>query len=265
MPKEYIEDIVLREPVGLAVRDYGGTGQALILMHGGGRDARDWDALAMRVRARYRVLTFDFCGHGQSTRCAGPWTFAEGLADLDAVIAQYGVPTAVIAGHSLGGLVATMYGAQHPACRGVVNIDGIGVSVPETFPGPAPAESRRRVQAMIDLLASGPPPPDPPTIEEALAAAVLGCDVFALTATVHCPLLFIAAQEPEAGDPPDEMSAIMQLWRGGVAAEFARLAERQPNIGWATAPGDHLSILAATTALADHLVHFLDTLAAPRT
>ena len=279
--KEYIDDIVVREPVGLAVRDYGGdyggTGQTIILMHGGGRDSNDWNALAtlLRAQARYRVLTFDFCGHGQSTRCAGPrpWTFTEGLTDLEAVIAHYGVPNAVIAGHSLGGLVATMYGAQYPACRGVVNIDGIGVSVPETFPGPDPAEQRRRVQAMIDMLASGLTPSDPPTLEEALAAAVLGCDVFALTATVCCPLLFIAAQEQATeeeatqeqatGDPPDEMSEIMQLWRGGVAAEFARLAERQPNIGWATAPGDHLSILDATETLADHLSRFLGTLPPP--
>jgi pimeloyl-ACP methyl ester carboxylesterase len=184
-------------------------------MHGGGRDSRDWEDLAVRLPARYRVLTFDFCGHGQSSRCAGPWIFAEGMADLEAVIAHYRLENPVIAGHSLGGIVATLYGAQHPACRGVVNIDGIRVSVPPVFPGPDSDADRARVRAMIDLLASGPPPPDPPTLEEALAAAVLGCDVFALTATVHCPLLFIAAQEPEAGDPPDEMSALMQLWRGG--------------------------------------------------
>lgn len=262
----YTEDLVGRGPVILAVRDYGGPGEAVILLHGGGRDSRDWDPLARRLQARHRVLVFDLCDHGQSTACIGPWTFAEGLADLEAVIAQYALENAVIAGHSLGGMLATFYGARHPACRGVVNIDGIGVSVPPVFPGPDPARHRQRVQTMIDLLASANSPErsavagDPVPVEQALARAVLGCDIFAVTQTVQCLLLFIAAQEPAPTSEADDMTVTMHLWRMAVQAEFARLAARQPNIQWRGVSGDHLSILHATAPLADHLSRFMDSL-----
>ena len=73
-----------------------------------------------------------------------------------------------------------------PGVPGGGECDGIGVGVPETFPGPDPAASRRRVQAMIERLAADLTATDPPTLAEELAAVVLGCDVFALTATVHC-------------------------------------------------------------------------------
>ncbi|GCE29645.1 hypothetical protein KDA_51290 [Dictyobacter alpinus] len=45
------------------------------------------------------------------------------MNDLEAVIAHVGLDNPFVIGHSLGGLVATLYGARHPDCRGVVNLE----------------------------------------------------------------------------------------------------------------------------------------------
>ena len=43
-----------------------GTGDAVVLLHGGGVDLRMWDDQVPALAERYRVIRFDARGHGRS-------------------------------------------------------------------------------------------------------------------------------------------------------------------------------------------------------
>jgi len=86
----------------------------LVLLHGAGMDHSAW-AQQSRALAHggFAVLAPDLPGHGRS---AGPaLTRVEDVADwLDALLAALAVERAIVAGHSLGGLVALDFAARYP-------------------------------------------------------------------------------------------------------------------------------------------------------
>jgi pimeloyl-ACP methyl ester carboxylesterase len=109
----------------LAVHDYGGSGQDVLLLHGGGRTHHDWDEVAHLLRADgFRPVAMDLRGHGASG--PGPWSWAAAVADAQSVAAALGLRTPVVAGHSLGGMVAAIWATGHDDCPLAVNVDGHG-------------------------------------------------------------------------------------------------------------------------------------------
>ena len=68
-----------------------------------------------------QVLALDLPGHGESPAWAS--YDLEGLADgVHRAVTEAGLSAPVLAGHSAGGVIATIYAARYPA-RGVVNVD----------------------------------------------------------------------------------------------------------------------------------------------
>jgi 3-oxoadipate enol-lactonase len=51
-----------------------GEGQPLLLIHGLGSSARDWEYQVAEFSESYEVITFDLRGHGQSDKPAGPYS-----------------------------------------------------------------------------------------------------------------------------------------------------------------------------------------------
>lgn len=121
--------------VSLAVRDHGGSGVPLLLIHGAGRTLADWSGIAEDLVADHRVLSMDLRAHGHSGRGTQPWTSAAVLGDIEAVLDACGVPEAVLVGHSLGGMLAALYADAHPHTPGAVNLDGFGLGRPEHYAG----------------------------------------------------------------------------------------------------------------------------------
>jgi pimeloyl-ACP methyl ester carboxylesterase len=66
----------------LAVRDYGGRGTPLILVHGNGLNVCEWDLVAPRLAERFRVAAFDVRGYGRSEF---PGTWSEPYRDIERV------------------------------------------------------------------------------------------------------------------------------------------------------------------------------------
>lgn len=96
----------------------------LVLLHGLSFDRRLWrpvtDELATVDPGR-RVLALDLPGHGESPR-RGSYDLGEVAAAVYGAVTAAGVGEPVVVGHSVGGAVATVYGAAFPV-RGVVNVD----------------------------------------------------------------------------------------------------------------------------------------------
>jgi pimeloyl-ACP methyl ester carboxylesterase len=124
----------------LAVRDFGGDQPPLLLLHGDGGNLATMTTLARALRPNHRVITVDLRGHGRSGD--GDWTWDAALADLAAVCVQMELDRPAVVGHSLGGMIAALWGSRHPEAPGVVSLDGTPPpTVPAQLPGMQPAEA----------------------------------------------------------------------------------------------------------------------------
>jgi pimeloyl-ACP methyl ester carboxylesterase len=96
----------------------------LVLVHGLTFDRTTWrPALAAleRLDPGRRVLSLDLPGHGESPPQPS-YRMEETVARVHAAVEQAGLVAPVVVGHSIGGVVATIYAVEHPV-TGVVNVD----------------------------------------------------------------------------------------------------------------------------------------------
>ena len=91
-----------------------GQGTPLLLIHGLGSSARDWEKQVPYFSKGYRVITFDVRGHGQTDKPKGPYSvklFAEDTAEFMKTI---GVESAHVVGISMGGMIAFQLAVTAP-------------------------------------------------------------------------------------------------------------------------------------------------------
>ncbi|MDQ4134284.1 MAG: alpha/beta fold hydrolase [Actinomycetota bacterium] len=99
------------------VDDLGGSGEAVILLHGYPQSKRSWSAIAPRLAdAGYRVLAPDQRGYSAGARPAGRRNYAFGhlLGDVLALADAAGADRFHLVGHDWGGAVAWGMAARYP-------------------------------------------------------------------------------------------------------------------------------------------------------
>jgi pimeloyl-ACP methyl ester carboxylesterase len=94
----------------------GGRGPAVLLGHGYSATGRMWDGQRAALGDRWRIISWDMRGHGQTDSPTDPrqYTPALTVGDMRAVLQQCGEPRAVIGGLSLGGYVSLAFYLTHP-------------------------------------------------------------------------------------------------------------------------------------------------------
>lgn len=87
----------------------------LVLVPGVTLTARlNWGGVVGTLQEEFRVLTLDLRGHGDGPRTAGSFRLADCADDVAAVAAALDTGPVVVAGYSLGGMVAQLFWHRHP-------------------------------------------------------------------------------------------------------------------------------------------------------
>ena len=85
----------------------------VVCLHGVTGHAGRYRPLAERLASRYRVVSVDLRGHGQSS-WDPPWSIATNVADLVETTHALGIERASWIGHSYGGRIVMELAAAHP-------------------------------------------------------------------------------------------------------------------------------------------------------
>ena len=106
----------------------------LVLSNSLATDARMWEKVLPELQKKFRVITYDNRGHGQSVCTSAQITLSDLAADLMAVMDAAGAPRALLTGVSLGGMTGMTLALEHPErllglmacnCRARINAEGI--------------------------------------------------------------------------------------------------------------------------------------------
>src|SRR6266496_2447216 len=107
--------VVERGPYHLTAQESRGQNPAIVLMHGFPDDLHLYDRLVACLSPSRRVVTFYFLGWGTSEKPVGyPYTAANQVGDLDAVVEHFQLDKVVLVAHDASGPPAIDWALAHP-------------------------------------------------------------------------------------------------------------------------------------------------------
>ena len=91
-----------------------GEGAPIVLLHGLSATRRNVvQGSRHLIKRGYRVIAYDARGHGASSPAPG-YQYADLVADLEAVVAHFGLERAALVGSSMGAATAMAFALEHP-------------------------------------------------------------------------------------------------------------------------------------------------------
>lgn len=102
------------DDVKLYYEDYGMQDQLpLILLHGVMGNSESWKPQVEHFRDKRRIVVFDLRGHGQSDKPPEKYSIKQFSEDLFSFMKNLEIEKAIIAGHSMGGMIALKFALDH--------------------------------------------------------------------------------------------------------------------------------------------------------
>lgn len=120
----------------LHYRDYAGDDPArppILCIPGLTRNARDFEGLAERLAGAWRLLCVDLRGRGESAYAKDPMTYVPltYVQDLEALLRGLAIDRFVLAGTSMGGLLAMLLGAAEAERLDGLILNDVGADLDE--------------------------------------------------------------------------------------------------------------------------------------
>jgi non-heme chloroperoxidase len=113
--KPVVKNIQLATGVNLEYSEQGDvTGTAVILLHGFTHSRETYQQVLSYLPGNLHVFAISQRGHGNSSKPEGHYYPKDFAADLAAFIRQNNLRSAVIIGHSMGGIVAQQFALDYP-------------------------------------------------------------------------------------------------------------------------------------------------------
>ena len=145
------------------VRDWGGEGRPVVLLHGLASTCRIWDLTAPILARDFSVIAVDQRGHGDSGKPEHGYDFATVGGNVAALLEGRDINRPVLVGHSWGADVALELAVERPeSLQGIVFVDGGTIDAsarydtlddalvqmaPPDFSGVTPAQFMERVMS----------------------------------------------------------------------------------------------------------------------
>jgi abhydrolase domain-containing protein 6 len=121
----------------------GGSGEPVVLLHGFGASADNWNRFAGRLTKRHRVIAPDLPGWGQSTRIdSASYAYPQQVERLHQFLGALSLRRVHLVGHSMGGFIASAYAARYPE-----EVITLGLIAPHGVAEPQPSELTLSVAA----------------------------------------------------------------------------------------------------------------------
>lgn len=105
--------IVTHDHVPLYYEDRG-DGEAVVFIHGLGLSHASWFDQAVYFLPHYRVITYDWRGHGRSGTAASDWDIRDLTHDLTHLLNECGVEQVHLCAYAAGTLIALDFAALYP-------------------------------------------------------------------------------------------------------------------------------------------------------
>ena len=131
--------ITLENGSTVHIRDEGNRdGEVLVLMHGFGMSLHVWEKWVAELGDKYRLISFDWPGHGLSTPVQDTNYDLNALTDyLADVLDWMNIDEFVLVGHSMGGGVAMNYVVDNPnKVQALVLIAAMGLKIDRSDTAP---------------------------------------------------------------------------------------------------------------------------------
>ncbi|HEY3381994.1 MAG TPA: alpha/beta fold hydrolase [Vicinamibacterales bacterium] len=154
------ETVITR--IGAETAWRGGSGPALVLLHGAGDQAGTWSRTVAPFLPTHRVIALDLPGHGDSDPRSGPLSVGVIVDGVEAALRiLLGADRAVLVGNSLGAWVALLLALRHPEMVSrVVLVNGgalRGERTDITFTPQTREEARKTIGALMGARAARAP------------------------------------------------------------------------------------------------------------
>jgi len=252
---------------------YSETGPAdapvVVLSNSLGATRGMWDPQVTALAERFRVISYDTRGHGESPAPAGPYTIDDLVDDVVALLDRLGAERAHVAGLSLGGMTGMRLAAREPArVASLAVLCSSAKTEPQGFLDRAVAARRDGTASFAATVVSRwltpPYAAEHPDLVARLEAMVAGSDDEGYAAcaevvggidlredlgAISAPTLVVSGAEDPAL-PPEHQRAIAA---GIAGAEFLSVS-----------PGAHLANLEQSLRITGALLGHLDAAGDPR-
>lgn len=145
--------------------DTGGDGEAIVFSHGFFMSGGMFDPQVQALKDRYRCITWDERGHGETVTSPDPFTYWDSADDLFGLLDHLGIEKAVLAGMSQGGFLSIRAALARPErVNALILID--------SQPGP---ENPDTLEGYNQLIAAWTAPGGPPQeVVDTVSAIILG-------------------------------------------------------------------------------------------
>jgi len=244
-----------------------GAGRPLVLLHGGLGSGEMFGPVLPALAERHQVITVDLQGHGRTADIDRPIDVRLMADDIAALIEHLGLDKPDLVGYSLGGGVALLTAAKHPALVGRLVVASAHIRSDAIYP------EMRAQQGQVNAAAAefmkdtpmyqlyqrvAPHPEDFPRLLDKMGQAM--AKEFDFTNEVRglqVPTLIVAADADMA--PPSHYVEVFRLLDGGLR-DGGWMGEDRPKGGHALAilPGLTHYNLVVSPLFAAVTLAFLD-------